>query len=228
MPLCKTCAKTHFVKKIESEFSQKAGFKKIRRCGICGRELVSEKTLCLSCRNEPVLKSTDFCLPLFSYRLWNKELMFLWKMCGQRSLSPFFASLLAFVLKKLDIHYIVPVPPRPGKIKEKGWDQIDELCRFLNFRYGFYLLPLLERNSVIQQKKLDRFRRLEESRGAYSFVGSKKLEPLLKALGGKFPEKLCIIDDVSTTGSTLECCAREIRKNTAVKEIAALTLFCVD
>ena len=110
------------------------------RCECCGRELISMKGKCMICRENPVLKSTDCVIPLFSYRLWNRELMFRWKMQEERNFSPLFAKLLCEVLRKTENKIIVPVPPRKGKIRKNGWDQIEELCCFLEKRYGFRVL----------------------------------------------------------------------------------------
>lgn len=187
------------------------------------------------CRENPVLKSTDTVLPLFSYRLWNRELMFRWKMQGERYFSPLFAGLLAQVLKELKTSelnspcetLIVPVPPRKGKIRKDGWDQIEELCMYLEKRFGFRVLRLLQRNTAWQQKKLSRSERLESIKSAYSLCSPPVLEKILKPLSGKMPEKVCLIDDVCTTGSTIESCAR-ILKDAGVKKVDAVTLFTVD
>lgn len=206
-PICSSCMKQYFsVKKILET----------ARCSCCGKELVSEKKMCMKCRTEPVLKSTDSVLPLFSYRLWNKELMFRWKMQGERNFSPLFAKLLSEVLKTKGEKIIVPVPPRKGKIRKNGWDQIEELCLFLEKRYDFKILRILERKSKEQQKKLKRTERLESIKTSYSL---KK--------GAEIPEHVCLIDDVCTTGATIESCA-EILKKGGIKTVSAVTLFTVD
>ena len=209
IPLCKNC-REHFLSR---------NFLELSRCRCCGKELISESELCMECREKPVLKSTDKMLPLFSYRLWNKELLFLWKMQGIRSLSFFFAKIIAKALKELNVEYIVPVPPRPGKIKKNGWDQIDELSKILKIKYGFKVLKLLERTSVVQQKKLNREERLNSIQSAYIFSNK---------ITNQLPQKVCIIDDVCTTGSTLETCASIIKNNTKIPQVYAMTLFAVD
>ena len=93
--------------------------------------------------------------------------MFRWKMQEERSYSPLFSRLLCEVLRKRGDKVIVPVPPRKGKILKNGWDQIEELCTFLEKRYGFQVLRILERNTSGQQKKLSREKRLESIKGPY-------------------------------------------------------------
>ena len=126
-----------------------------------------------------------------------------------------------------NVKVVVPVPPRPGKIQEKGWDQIDELCGQLKYRFGFTILPLLERKSTGQQKKLDREERLKTIGKSYFLVGQKEVQKLLKPFKGEFPNRVCIIDDVCTTGSTLENCA-QVLKEAGIKVVEAITLFSVD
>lgn len=206
--LCEECAKRYF--SVNDVFE-------VERCAVCGRELISTKGTCMNCRDEPVLKHADKVVPLFSYRLWNKELLYRWKLNGERCMSSFFARLVSDVLKVMEIDAVVPVPPRKGKIKKNGWDQVDDLCEFLRLRYGFNVYELLERNSVVQQKQLNRVERLETIKSAYS----------LKPFFGKVPEKVCLIDDVCTTGSTIECCAA-ILKSAGVRIVNVVTLFVVD
>lgn len=218
-PVCCKCRNTHFsVKDILS----------VKRCSICGKELISTEKLCLQCREKPVLVHTDKMIPLFSYRLWNKNLLFMWKISGQRVLSPFFAELVGKVLFMMKVKVIVPVPPRPKKIQKNGWDQITELCSFLHYRYGFQLLEVIQRHSATEQKKLDRNERLSQIEGAYSLFSEAVINSELKKFEGVFPENVCIVDDVCTTGSTLECCAKLLRENTSIKSIYGITLFTVD
>ena len=217
-PVCSHCMKLHF--SVEN-------LMQIERCENCGKELIGEKGMCSQCRENTLLVSTARVIPLFSYRLWNKEIMFRWKMQGERSFSPLFASLLAQVLKRIGETVIVPVPPRKGKIRKNGWDQIDELCTFLTKRYGFKVLKILERNTREQQKKLSRSERLEHIKTAYSLCELKVFERALKPFSGRLPQSVCLIDDVCTTGSTIESCAA-ILKEVGIEKVSVLTLFTVD
>ncbi len=218
VPLCKTCKQQYFSVKVALEKE---------RCSCCGKILISTKECCMQCRENKVLIETDKVIPLFSYRLWNKELMFLWKIKGQRALSFEFAKMYYEALKIMNVSVIVPVPPRKGKIKANGWDQIDEVCQFLEFWFGLKKFSVLLRLTKTQQKKLNRVDRLETIQSAYSLVSEKVLKKELKKFNGLLPEKVCIIDDVCTTGATLESCAG-LLKELKIKTIYALTLFSVD
>lgn len=165
---------------------------------------------------------------LFSYRLWNKELLFLWKIESLRCLSSFFAAIFARNLRIQGMDFIVPVPPRPGKIQKKGWDQIDETSSYLECIYGFKVLRILERVSVIQQKKLKKQERIEQTQFSYRLIKEEELNKIRRQLGGRLPSSVCIIDDVCTTGSTLENCARLLKTTGEIEEVYSMTLFIVD
>lgn len=219
IPLCKKC-----LEKLKKEIKPPGVCLK-ERCSVCGKQLISENEKCMACREEPVIKSADFVFPLFTYRLWRKELLFEWKLAEKRGLSAIFAEIL---FNQINVLWpearpvIVPVPPRPGKIREKGWDQIDELCNFLKYRYGMKVEHLLERRSVFQQKKLNRENRLEKTKNSYALRKRRLGEPEIV-----YPEEVLLIDDVLTTGITVENCAFLLKK-AGCQKVSALTLFIVD
>ena len=78
---------------------------------------------------------------------------------------------------------------------------------------------MLERKSLEQQKKLDRKSRLENLGQTYC-IDEKKLSK------SQVPARVILIDDILTTGVTIETCARAL-KEAGVKEIFACTLFYV-
>lgn len=210
IPLCSECLK--YLKDFPP-------FDENSRCKICGKVLVSELDFCSECKTEPVIKNIDSVFPLHTYRLWKKTLLFAWKMEGDRTLSSVFASIIykALLLKNFENLVIVPVPPRPRKIRKKGWDQIEELSFMLKKMYGVKIAKLLERVSSKEQKKLNRKERLGSSGAVY------KLKEKIKII----PEKVILLDDVVTTGSTLEKCA-VLLKSLGVKNVYAFSLFIVD
>lgn len=218
-PLCRDCRKEYLSIK-ESVLTKE-------RCKTCGKELLGVHNTCSACREKSVINHVDKMLPLFPYRIWNKELMFMWKSQEIRSLSLFFAKILNGVLQNLDSKVIIPVPPRKGKLQQKGWDQIDELCNLLEYIYGFKVLRILERSTAIQQKKLGREGRLKQIGRAYRVVEQVKLQKMLKPFNGTLPQAVILLDDVCTTGSTLESCSISL-KEVGIKHITGITLFVVD
>lgn len=214
VPLCKACRDR--VTQFEPFFSE-------RRCKKCGKILVSERGVCSECRVNTEKSSLDAVFPVHMYRLWMKDLLFTWKTDGQRTLTPFFAEIVYQAFRTIEENSaegfdgIVPVPVRPGKLKEKGWDQIEDLCTVLSRKYGLKILPVLERCAGVQQKTLNR----EERKGKLG--ASYVLKPSAVLSGKRF----LILDDIVTTGSTMEKCAAILRENGA-EGVSGLLLFMAD
>ena len=217
-PLCPECQKSRLFVWTPREC----------RCSCCGRELVSEIGMCTACRRQPLLTHVRQVLPIHSYRLWKRDVLFGWKTAGMRQLSPVLATLMASFLEREFGHLggrsgrdvpLVPVPPRKGKIREQGWDQVQELCGHLKRSHGFQVLPLLERRSVGQQKKLDRRGRLDNLGKAYA-MDERRLKK------ARLPSRVILVDDILTTGVTMETCARALVQ-AGVGEVYGCTLFYV-
>jgi len=107
---------------------------------------------------------------------------------------------------------IVPVPPRPLKIKELGWDQVDYLVKKLEKKCKeINVSRILKRRKSKVQKELTRTERLNNLKGRIY-------------LQNNAPKTALIIDDVITTGSTMEVCANVLKENGAQK-VYGLCLF---
>lgn len=216
LPLCKKCRFSI------SDFNTFSLINR-NRCTYCGKILLSEISICSQCRILEKKRIIKEYFPLHSYRLWKKDLMYYWKSKNVRSLSLFFANLIYKAIiqvqqeRNLIFDCIVPVPPRKGKIRKKGWDQIDELCKILDYKYKIKIAKLLVRYDSLEQKKKSREERKDKNGAEYG----------LKRGGMSKFNKVLILDDVITTGSTMEKCA-ELLKNSGINEIYGMSLFIVD
>lgn len=180
------------------------------RCPGCGRPLLAESGLCMDCRRGP--RVFDVGYPLFDYRGVAGELISAYKFGGRRSLAAYFAGRLEAPLRaRWEGWPLVPVPPRPAALRERGWDQVELLARRLEAR-GFELRRLLFRAPSLEQKSLDREGRRRNAQRAYG----------LRA-GLAVPPRLVLLDDVVTTGATAEACSRALREGGA-REIAFVAL----
>jgi len=108
---------------------------------------------------------------------------------------------------------LIPVPPHPGKIKNTGWDQVDYLVRRISklSKRNIRVYRLFKRRKSKIQKQLNRKERLENMKGHIY-------------LNGTIPATAIIIDDVITTGSTMEACS-SVLKETGAQKIYGLCLF---
>ena len=85
----------------------------------------------------------------------------------------------------------------------------------------------MKRNTTEQQKKLHKKERLETISCAYQVEEEKIISRELKRVNNVLPEKVCLVDDVCTTGATIESCA-EILKKMGIETVDVITLFVVD
>jgi ComF family protein len=113
-----------------------------------------------------------------------------------------------------DFDCLVPVPLHPKKMHRRGYNQSEEIAKGLSKSFGLPIINdlLLRDHFADSQTKKSRFYRWENTQGQYRF--------------GNFNnglKHLVLVDDVITTGATIESCIREIHKNIDVK-ISVLAL----
>lgn len=114
-------------------------------------------------------------------------------------------------------NFLVPVPMHLGRLAERGFNQAAGIASLLHWQLGIPLLEVLERTDMtVPQVGLNRNERLHNLKGAFQ-VPSRDYE---RAIRGA---KIWIIDDVTTTGATLEACTSELRIRGA-QEVFGLTL----
>lgn len=112
-----------------------------------------------------------------------------------------------------DADVVVPVPLHPRREYERGFNQAVDLAQQL----GVPVRPLLKRVVFTRsQIELPKHARRENVKDAFAF---RPPDPRSLIPG---PCVVVLIDDVATTGATLEACARVLRAN-GVKEVRALT-----
>ncbi len=110
---------------------------------------------------------------------------------------------------------IVPVPLHPRKLKTRGYNQSEMIAKGLSVPLGLPVSTqsLLRLESTETQTRKSRFDRFMNVDGKFSLGKQEELE-------GKH---IILVDDVVTTGSTLEACANAIHEIPGVK-ISILTL----
>lgn len=189
-----------------------AGLPRIRgeRCPMCGKPLISERGLCMRCRDRDF--GFDSAYPLWEYSGSIKDLLISYKIRGVRTLAGFFASR---VFDRLREEYLgaslVPVPFRKGKVRKAGWDQVEDLARSLE-RRGVTVTRCLDRAEGASQKTLD-----------YSSRMSNLTGKIRVRKGAAIPDRVVLLDDVLTTGATLSECAR-VLKDAGARRVDALVL----
>jgi len=191
--------------------------REMESCDYCGKPLISEQGRCLECRRATE-RAFDKAIVLFPYAGKYRKLLRGYKFDKQIALGNFFAEIIRRTLEKKGIPpetRIVPVPPRPGKLRKTGWDQVEYLVRLLEKRQnkerGFSVSRCLKRLKSKSQKELNLENRQTNLKG--------RIIPVKQA-----PKTAVVIDDVMTTGSTLDACAAALKENGA-ETVWGLCLF---
>jgi competence protein ComFC len=98
---------------------------------------------------------------------------------------------------------IVPVPLHPARLRERGFNQAALLAELLAERAAVPVFECLQRTRyTTTQTRLDRHERMENLRNAFRVRQSASVQS----------RHLLIVDDVFTTGSTVDECARVLRR----------------
>jgi ComF family protein len=109
---------------------------------------------------------------------------------------------------------LVPVPLHPTRIRERGYDQIAALIGLLAERSRKPVCLCLRRPRYTEsQTRFSRKERLQNLQNAF------ELRKGTSVLG----KRLLLVDDVLTTGSTLDECARVLKSHGA-KSVRAITV----
>ncbi len=110
---------------------------------------------------------------------------------------------------------IIPVPISPKRMKERGYNQsaliANEIAKMLNLEYNNKCL--LKTKNIIEQSKLNKEQRQENIQGAYKLYNSQILKN----------KKILLVDDIYTTGSTVNECSK-ILKQANPQKIGVFTL----
>ena len=184
------------------------------RCRICGRFLISERNICTRCRERSYHFSEH--RSLYEYRGAVRELVYQLKFNGRRRVSLILADHLASTLN--DCYpglTLVPVPARRGRIRERGWDHMQLISRHISRRYGIKVYRCLSRGGDVPQKILN-FEQRVHNIAASGITFKDRDGPLVAA------SEVVLIDDVFTTGATVDECARILLKG-GVKKVHVLT-----
>jgi len=182
------------------------------RCPVCAMPS-NGSLICGSClRKPPAFDATLAALP---YLFPVDRLIGAFKFHARLQLAPWFAALLAPLLPSVDA--LIALPLHRTRIAERGFNQAHEIARRLASRTRTPLLirGLTRTRQTDEQSRLPPGERERNVRGAFHCRSS---------LSGK---SVALIDDVMTTGATLNECAKTLKRSGAgrvVNVVIARTL----
>lgn len=114
-----------------------------------------------------------------------------------------------------DYSLVMPVPLHPRRLRQRGFNQALILARGISRRFSLHLDFLSLKRIVFTEPQvgLGKERREHNIRGAFQVADAGRIKG----------EKIILVDDVYTTGSTVKECARTLMQNKA-EQVAVLTL----
>ena len=171
-------------------------------CQRCGVELASPRREC-GCRAR--LKSLTRLRSAVAYEGPVEAAVHRFKYEGWRKLAAPLAQLLAerLAVEGVAARWIVAVPLHPDRMRQRGFNQAELLAAQLRARMALNAPDggLIRTRATPPQVGRDRLRRFENVKDAFAWGGS--------PLRG---ESILLIDDVATTGATLDACANVLRR----------------
>lgn len=185
-----------------------------KRCSHCGKPSEGGG-MCKAC----ILKRnyTERITSPFVYKEQAKDAVVAFKKKNNayrgRTLALFVAEMVRYDFGGVEFDGVVSVPPRRSRMNEEKYDQAECLARCTARRLGLKYYPNVMRQTgnMKKQSTLSHDARFDNVRGGFAVRRPDRIK-------GK---TLLLIDDVCTTGATLEECARVLREGGAHRVYAA-------
>ena len=188
-------------------------------CRRCGKEIFSgTEEYCGDCAKKKRSFIRNFAL--LNYNQAAKDSMAAIKYRNKREYLDFYSRAICVRFGKSILRVrpdiLVPVPIHPSRMRSRGFNQAAVLADGIGKQLGISSVPdgLRRVRKTLPQKELDPEARLRNLRGAFA--------------AGNLPdgvETVLLVDDIYTTGSTMEACAR-ILTASGVKKVYGVTI-CV-
>jgi ComF family protein len=189
-------------------------------CALCGRPIVSAAAaegmsapMCHLCRGQ--VYAFDVARSFGAYTPRMSRAILLLKYANVAPLGMWFARRLAGMVERQPQGFaadaVVPVPLDRGRLRERGYNQAEliakPLARLLGIPFRSYLL--VRTRPRPSQLRLTRRERWETVRGAYATHKTAQVDKL----------RVLLVDDVFTTGATLDACSRALKAAGAARVV---------
>jgi len=189
-------------------------------CAQCGRPIVSTAVTegksapqCHLCRNG--VYAFDLARSFGAYSPRMSRAILLLKYGNVVPLGAWFARILADLIARepdaFGADVVIPVPLDRGRLRERGYNQAEliakPLARILHIPFRSYLL--VRTRPRPNQLRLTRRERWETVRGAYATHQTAQVDNL----------RVLLLDDVFTTGATLDACSRALKGSGAARVV---------
>ncbi|OIQ29983.1 MAG: amidophosphoribosyltransferase [Bacteroidetes bacterium MedPE-SWsnd-G2] len=200
-----------------------------------------ESFVCLDCRHQlpvfdtpkladeaikKILKGrvsieTGYTLLRFSKKGKVQELIHQLKYKGNEAVGEFLGDWMGSELKPYrnleEIDVVIPVPIHKKKLKERGYNQVEKFGKSIakELKVPYIDTVLVKRSNTKTQVFKTRLSRWMDKKGVFELENPSVLQD----------KHILIVDDIITTGSTMEVCVSQLQKIKGVKvSIAAMAV----
>ena len=147
------------------------------------------------------------------YDGWLRDAIFDFKFKGETARAPSLAALLADASRSMGTDaWLAPVPLHKKRKRHRGYDQVALLATALGLQTGQTVCPAL-----VKDRETPTQVGLSASERSLNLIDAFSVRP-----GIELPDHVILIDDVTTTGSTLSESARALRKGGVVSVTAVV------
>lgn len=188
-------------------------------CAICAHPFdfdLGDDALCASCIDQ--LPVFDEAYSALRFDDTSKRLLHKLKFEDQGHLAPILAEWLAnYMRHKPAVDMVIPVPLSRKRLFHRRYNQSALVAQELAQRLGCGYAPsILQRvRHTTPQTGLTKLQRQENVRGAFAVPDA--------ALTQLTSKQVCLVDDVMTTGATINACCKALKKAGASR-VVVLTL----
>ncbi|NLW42111.1 MAG: ComF family protein [Tissierellia bacterium] len=201
---------------------------KRKDCLICDRKTNLHLTICDDCYNVLVpkkekvtkgFKYVDEAYSCFYYSPLVSETLRRYKFGNQRYFYLLFSELILEKIVSLKLYrkfdVLIPIPLHKKTLLKRGFNQIDLLTKYLatNLKKDNCTDVLLKTKFTKEQAMLNSIERKANLSGAFSIENKEKIQQ----------KNILLIDDMITTGTTVEECAK-ILKSYGAKTVLVVSI----
>ena len=208
-----------------------------RRCVICDRILrMKEQEICSQCKGLPLLIGENFCMKcgkrvpegqeycedcqskkttflcgrsVFSHNRDLRRSIARFKYHGRQEYASYYGRMMYKVhkewIQKIQPDMLLPVPVHKKRLQQRGYNQAELIAKELGVHARIPVVTdwLCRQENTLPQKELSAQERFQNLQGAFA-VKEAELYTNINCV--------IIIDDIYTTGSTIEACSQVMRK----------------
>lgn len=176
------------------------------RCKRCSKPLqVSGEELCRDCRGKTFYVTKG--MALYSYDRMMQTAIANFKYGGELSCGDYFARELVKGygdwIKEVSPEVILPVPVHKKKLRFRGFNQAEYMAAQIGKELGIPVMGdyLMRTENTRPQKGLDVRARIENLQRSFGVIQN-----------GRRYHKVLLVDDIYTTGATLEACGSALKE----------------